>query len=339
MKILLAAYGKGSSGIASYTLELAKLLNKYLSVSLLSFDDLSSENQSKIDVINFKVKCKSREFPLLTYISNKNQLQDIIKNYDLVHETLPPWGSASDRLISTKWGYVSYLKLAYIRSLGMPFPENLGGFPVTLQHYIMDRMSSKRAKYIINFNENSKYFVPPVIERKPIKSYECANKLKILFVSRDLNMHRKNASVLVEALKYVKRPMELHLIGSGKIKANLNHKIIYHGHLNRDEIMSLMRDVDVQILPSTYEELGFVGLEAYSVGLPLFTSNIQSFNAIFKPSPKFAPKNSKELANIIEFITFDQLETLGKREWEYVEENNKFAVKRILELYSSLYKT
>ncbi|MCH4816830.1 MULTISPECIES: glycosyltransferase family 4 protein [Saccharolobus] len=336
MRILLAAYEKESSGIASYTLEIAKMLSKHLNITLLSFNDPPSEIKTKINVINFEMRNKSRALPLLTFLLNRKRLEDVVKDFDIVFETLAPWGSVSDRRISVKWGYIGYLKLAYIRTVGLSFPENLGGFPVTLQHYIMDRMSYKKAKYIISFVENSDLFVPPVIERKPIKKYECSGKLRILFASRDLNMPRKNLKVVLEALKHVEKPVELHLVGNGKVKADLSHKIIHHGYLDRNEVMSLMREVDVQVLPSTYEELGFVGLEAYSVGLPLITSNIPSFNSIFKPSPKFDVKESKVLANILNSITCEQLEALGKKEWEYVEENNKIALKRLLELFTSI---
>ncbi|MGC8568939.1 MAG: glycosyltransferase family 4 protein [Nitrososphaeria archaeon] len=343
MNVLFVAYDKDSSGIASYTYELVKALRNHLNASLLTFeeDTIRSLNLSGVEVINCKLKFKSRALPFLNYLLNRNFLKRTVKldKFDVIHETLPPWGSFLNlkTLLTTKWGYVSYLKLAAIRTAGMSFPENLGGLPVTLQHYLLDELSFRRAKYIVQFSDASKEnFVPPIIERGRLKKYSCDDKLKILFVARDLNVPRKNLKALLMALKHINRPAELHLVGNGKVEASSNVKLIGHGYLMRDEVFMLMQDVDLQVLPSTYEELGFVGLEAYSVGLPLIVSNIPSFRAIFKVSPSFDPYNPLELARLINSLSCEELEKLGRNEWEFLGLSNAFATKKLLTIYNNL---
>ncbi len=149
-------------------------------------------------------------------------------------------------------------------------------------------------------------------------------------------MPRKNLKALLMALKYINRPVELHLVGSGRVEASSDVKLIGHGYLKRDEVLMLMQDVDLQVLPSTYEELGFVGLEAYSVGLPLIVSNIPSFRAVFKVSPSFDPRNPLELARLINSLSCEELEKLGRSEWEFLDLSNAFAVKKLLMIYNKL---
>jgi len=35
-------------------------------------------------------------------------------------------GSSAERLVTTRWGYVSYLELVRVRMAGLSFPKNLG---------------------------------------------------------------------------------------------------------------------------------------------------------------------------------------------------------------------
>jgi glycosyltransferase involved in cell wall biosynthesis len=331
MDIVISAYDKRSSGISSYTLEVAKLLSKYFrKIYLLSFQNLEAPG---IEVIHINLTNYYRALPVITFIKNREKIREILKNFDLVHETLPPWGNVVDNYITTKWGYVSYFKLSLIRLTGLSFPENLGAFPVTFQHYLMDKWSMKRAKFVIDVSRESPNFVPPPVELRPSKTYECSKKLRVLFVSRDLNMPRKNLKTLLKALKIINIPLELHLVGGGRVPKQSSHPIINHGFLSREEVISLMKEVDVLVLPSIYEELGYVGLEAYSVGLPVITSDIPSFRAVFKESPKFPPKDFRKLAKLMLSLDCESLEKIGKLSREYVAKSNEIARQKFLSIY------
>lgn len=310
MRVLVSAFDAGSSGISSYTQELAKLLSKDVKVSLLAFQDL---NLLGVDVIAIRLRGRSRALPLMTFLRNAERVREVAKEFDLIHETLSPWGSVGQRFVTTRWGYVSYLELAWIRLTGLSSVEKWGAFPVTLQHYLMDRRSRRRAKFVIDVSRETGHFVPPPVEPRPPKSYQCST-LRVLFVSRDLGMPRKNLRVVMEALELVKVPVELHLVGRGREPGpRPTFQLIRHETLSREDVISLMREVDLLVLPSTYEELGFVGLEAYSVGLPVITSDIPSFRAVFKVSPKFHPRDPRALANIISSLTCEELEKMGRR--------------------------
>jgi len=68
----------------------------------------------------------------------------------------------------------------------------------------------------------------------------------------------------------------------------------------------------------------------------VITSNIQSFRAIFKESPKFNPFKPKELSKILDNLSTEDLEILGKRSWNYAKLSNEIARERFLSLYSSV---
>jgi len=330
VRVLISAYDTGSSGISSYTLELAKLLSKDVKISLISFQDIDLPG---VDVIPIRRIQESRALPLLTFLRNEKRIREVTKDFDLVHETLPPWGSTTQPMITTRWGYLSYIELAWVRLTGLSFPEKLGAFPVTLQHYLMDRRSRMRARYVIDVSRETPNFIPPPVEPRPQKSYQCST-LRLLFVSRDLGMPRKNLGVVMRALSMVKIPVELHLVGAGRPPGpKPPYPVINHGQLLREEVISLMREVDLLVLPSTYEELGFVGLEAYSVGLPVVTSDIPSFRAVFKASLRFHPKDPVGLADIINSISCNKLEKMGKESREYVIKSNELGRRKILDIY------
>ncbi|MGC8970406.1 MAG: glycosyltransferase family 4 protein [Conexivisphaera sp.] len=333
MRVAIAAYDAGSSGIASYTLELAKLLSKELRVTLVSFD--GEPDVRGVDVLPIRLRGRSRALPLLAFIRNEGYVEEALEGFDLVHETLPPWGSPAENLVTTRWGYTTYLRLALIRLAGLSFPENLGAIPVTLQHYLMDRASRRRARHMIDVSRATPNFVPPPMEPGPIRNYQCSCVRRILFVSRDLSMPRKNLRVVVEAMRRLKGPAELHLVGDGRPPTG-GVRMFHHGRLPREQVLALMREMDLLVLPSTYEELGFVGLEAYSVGLPVVASDIPSFRAIFRASPKFPPRDSGALARILDSLTCEELEELGRRGREQVIRDNEVARRLILGIYKSV---
>jgi len=330
MKVLLAAYDKTSSGISSYTMEVANLLQKYADIAIMSLDKISSPFRT----IFIEPTKRYRAFPLFNYLNNRT-LASIFEEFDIVHETLPPWSTGADKYITTKWGYESFLGVTAIRLLYHPFPENLGSLPVTLQHALLDHISMKNARHVVDVSLSTGNFIPPPIRIRKIKKYESSERLKILFVSRDIGIRRKNLGCLTEALKLTSRKTELHLVGNGSVNGSDKETVI-HGYIPREKLTDLMYEMDLLVLPSIYEELGYVGLEAYSIGLPVITSNIQSFRAILKESPKFNPFKPKELSKILDNLSTEDLEILGKKSWNHAKLSNEIARERFLSLYSSV---
>jgi len=338
VKILICAYDKSSSGISAYTIELAKVVKEIARVDLMCFDAIEEELEGVKSILETKINAP-RFAPLLSFMLARTKLKSLKEEYDVVHETLPPYGSLFSNLVTTRWSHLTYSQIAALRTRELSFPEKLGGIPVTLQHYLLDSMSFKKAKYVIRV-WSGEFPIPCEIKR--IKEYNNQGKINLLFVSRDISMPRKNLKVVVEGLKHVKVPnrFALHIVGGGKIPKYLKRaKIDYfiHGKLPRERVLELMRKVDVLVLPSTYEELGYVGIEAYSVGLPVIVSNILPFRNIFKVSLKFDPKDPLELAKILDGLDHSLLAELGHKTHEYIANERsrlKFKLKLLYEKVS-----
>jgi glycosyltransferase involved in cell wall biosynthesis len=330
VRIAISAYDRSSSGISTYTLELAKLLSKDVRLSLIAFDDVEIPG---VEVLPIRSPLRLRALPILTFLRSHGEVAEALRGYDVVHETLSPWGSSAERLVITRWGYVSYPELVRIRTVGISFPENLGALPITLQQYLMYSASRRRAIHVIDVSSESPNFVPPMMEPGRPKDYGCSGRLRLLFVSWDLGVPRKNLRIVLEALRLVRAPVELHLVGGGRIPGRPPVPTVSHGLLPREGVMALMREVDLLVLPSTYEELGFVGLEAYSVGLPVITSDIPSFRAVYRPSPKFPPGDPRALAGIIDGLSCGELERLGRSELEHLRAMNEAARRKLMAIY------
>lgn len=308
---VIVAYDRSSSGIASYTLDLASLLSEGLDCHVVAFDPFE-EDRPPFRVINLCSK-KSRfphYFPLIYGLEDRRQVRDIIGEIDadVVIETLPPIASSLRNVVSLKWGYVGYAELALIRASQLRFPLTLGALPVTAQHWLGDWMSFRNAQTVLNASGWGNQVIHPPARIRPLKGSNSDGVLRILFVSRDIHLRRKNLAVVLNALKHVRREAELHIVGRGYVAGE---KVICHGPMERSEVLDLMRQCDALVLPSTYEELGYVGLEASSLGLAVVASDIPSFrfavpNAIF-----FNPTNVAELSSILAHTSLDEFRSVG----------------------------
>lgn len=102
-------------------------------------------------------------------------------------------------------------------------------------------------------------------------------KLKLLFCGQFI--HRKGITYLYEALlRFDKNNYELIIVTRGeyeenileKFKENLNMQV--HFNVSNHDLIKLMHQSDVFILPSLYEGFGHVILEAMCAGLPVITT-------------------------------------------------------------------
>ena len=333
LNVIFVAYDKNSSGIASYTLELAKLISETFNVSIISFDSLFGIKGANI--ITVPRPPFPSYFPLLNARASNNLISSAIRDVspDIVHETLPPLAWNVKNLVTTQWGYVGYLRLAMIRTHQMQFPYNVGGIPVTFQHWLGDKKSFKSAKRIICISKMNENFMPPPIGIRPLKKDTEDDELKLLFVARDINIARKNLSVLLNAVKFLRKKFILHIVGKGHAKSE---HTVFHGPLGNSEVIRLMNECDALVLPSLYEELGYVGLEAYSVGLPVIASDIPSFKIVFRKSLFFSPTNHIALARLLESVSTEELRNLGIESRRFAIQTREYVRDRLQQIYESI---
>lgn len=94
----------------------------------------------------------------------------------------------------------------------------------------------------------------------------------------------KGIAVLVDALKRLeRRDYRLNLVGDGPARARyenmvtnagLDDNVIFHGQKSKAEIGRMMLGMDFFVLPSLWENLPCVVIEAMSAGLPIVATNV-----------------------------------------------------------------
>lgn len=120
------------------------------------------------------------------------------------------------------------------------------------------------------------------IDKKPISS----KNINLLFVGR--LAIQKNVPRLVRAASLVRHKVTLHIIGDGeegsKIQKIISDKkmknVILHGEKRGSELTDFYKSADIFLLPSDYEGLPLVLLEAMASGTPIIASDVRGISGL-----------------------------------------------------------
>jgi len=310
--IALIAYRKSSSGIATYTIELAKALSRNFRVIMPAFG-LSPTMKKEVEARNIEVVDFGRDPSELEYFGGplieyrllskrvRDSLADRLNEIDYYFFTIPGFATSFDVQISLAngWGHLGLLHAILTRLRWLPPLMKIPSMIATIEYWLMDNKIFIKARRIActtqasyNFYKakfgNRAVYIPPPIE-PPIIKREPSEKLRVLFIARDLSIPRKNLITLLRALGMLDKThlkgVKLMLVGynAHKFKKWLNYlkkngvEISIFGYVAKECISSIYSNADVLVYPSYYEELGYVVLEAMACGLPVIVSNIPSF--------------------------------------------------------------
>jgi glycogen synthase len=120
---------------------------------------------------------------------------------------------------------------------------------------------------------------------------------RVVFVGR---LHRqKGVRTLVEAARHLRTPgAQVHLVGDGPERHAVEAGIRRHGLGDRvrllgfrphDEVPAILAHADVLVLPSVYEELGSVLLEAMQAGVPIVATSTGGIPDAVGPAAELVP--------------------------------------------------
>ncbi len=166
---------------------------------------------------------------------------------------------------------------------------------------------------IANNHLNSKELTADVTVK-----YQIHNIKYVLFLST--LQPRKNLEGLIDAFKLLKNENpeikhKLVVVGKpgwkfGNILEQIEQNkdfVIYLNHISDSDRMEIMKNADLLVLPSFYEGFGMQILEAFSVGVPVATSNISSMPEVAgEAAVYFDPKNIQEIKNAIKAVLLDK---------------------------------
>jgi len=302
------AYRRSSSGIATFTYELAKALSLKYDVLLPVFGMserlmgcLRERGVTVLDMGRDPVELGYAGGPIPEYYILSGKLKKALRklsNFDILMFTIPGFAIGfSEPFITKAWGHQGLLHAMATSLRYLPIQLKFPSIPATIEYWLIDNEIFKRSKYILCTTKSSFRFysakfgrkalyIPPPIEEQSIMQ-ECSERLRILFVSRDLSIPRKNLTVLLSALMKSPHLTKIHLTLVGRnferfgqylrLLRNRGLEIETLGYVNREYMPRIYANNDILVYPSYYEELGYAVLEAMAHGLAVICSDIPSF--------------------------------------------------------------
>jgi len=342
--IAVIAYRASSSGIATFTYQLSKALA--LAGHEVTLPALGMSNYMKRELRESGVRLLDwgrdpTELgylggPLVEYSILSKKVKKSIgatKEVQVYIFTIPGFALRfyPNCFLVEGWGYLGLLRalgigLRYLNSHLKPF-----AVPATLEYWLMDNKVFRKAAKIVcsalasfhfwrNIYGLKVAYIPPPVEVREVK--RClSSKTRILFVSRDLSLPRKNLSTLLAALSLLGdkhlRQLQLILVGSGgaKFRPWLEHlklkglDIEIKGCVNRIRMQEIYASSDILVYPSYYEELGYAVLEGMAHGLAVIASDIPSFRDMVvngRNGILISPNDYKTLAKCITDLSSDR---------------------------------
>lgn len=360
-------------GIDTYTTGLAKALHEKTDHEVYALGDVKiPTRKGKVPLIDMhEIGSKLGKVPYLGYtilptVEFGYRLSRLFHKmkFDLIHSASPlsfAFCNVSTPLILTAWFYPSSL------AGGVRVMEkfcNLWKFPfmaiARLPASIGDIMAYKKARKIICATKDLRrdllnrghdaVYIPPAIEPLRIKS-EKSDRLTLTFVSHDLTHKRKGLEYLMGALVEVKKELAgesfvLNLIGNPKKKLSdmvrrygLEENVSVLGALPKKKTLLTISKSHVLVVPSLYEEFGYVALESMMLGVPVVASDTHSFRDLISDDVGVLVDvtNKKKFAEKLLLLMRDKRlrKKLGSNARKKVEKEFswKAVLPRILELY------
>lgn len=162
--------------------------------------------------------------------------------------------------------------------------------------------------YFSKFNINTAWF--PTVRNKPKLKRSKNRKFEKKFIFLGHLRKEKGIQEILEVSKILDDDFIIDLYGpihqdeyTDTFWRNFN-KVSYKGELKFDEVIDVLSNYDVLLLPTFWEGEGYPGVivEALSVGLPIIATNLKGIKEMIdeKSSILIEPKSINELKNAIE---------------------------------------
>lgn len=145
------------------------------------------------------------------------------------------------------------------------------------------------------------------------------NNLHLLFVGRmDKN---KNVDLLIRVfikLSAVYDNIHLNIVGSGDFDSSFKAidqlwgKISFFGKLDKENVYKLYQITDIGIIPSRYEELGYVAIEMMMHAIPVVANNMGGLSDLIKDNVTglLFQLNSCKSQDEAEYLLYQKIESL-----------------------------
>jgi glycosyltransferase EpsF len=205
--------------------------------------------------------------------------------------------------------HLSYEKMSYLKRcmciIGMLFSTHYFacGRKVAISVFGKQKVNNNRVIILNNAIELERFQFKPEVRNNVRKELGINNKFVVGNIGRFV--HQKNHDFLIdvfyEILKY-KNNAYLLLIGTGELEDKIKNKVIKLGIENnviflgtQNEVEKFYQAMDVFLLPSIYEGLAVVLVEAQASGVKCVASNSITKEAALTSKVSFLPLDNKSL--------------------------------------------
>ena len=180
---------------------------------------------------------------------------------------------------------------------------------------------------VVGNGVDEKLFIP-LRDRNPIEEY-------VLYTG--VLRARKGLFDLIECAKYVcetHRYTKFLICGSGPFllrlqekvrRMGLHERVLFLGHIPREKLVQLYQNATVHVVPSHYEGLPTVLLEAMSCGVPVVATNVGGNSEVVSSMVNgllIPPKSPENMAKAVSILLDDQAlrERIGRAARRTIEE-------------------
>jgi glycosyltransferase involved in cell wall biosynthesis len=323
VRVLVASI-RGSSGIATYSLALVEGLAA-LGHEVVVLDETANlKDAPGVTVVPFSPRPSrvSRLAPFLGWAS-RSTVQQIARTHDVdvVHVTQLDLAPRHERVVITAWDpVVSAVRRARAAFGRREDPLREAGYAV------VDAIAARRAAAIVAVTNTvataaSAYrrpttWIPAFLPDRVVVPSPRPRSQAVVMVANVVDDPRKGVELAIAAVAEVQRDLPgLRLVLVGDWSGRIRHDSLpsfceVTGHLSREDVASTLGGARCCILPSRWEEFGFVGLEALAVGTPLVCGPLPAFDemtggGVCRASERSAAALSEQIRRAFALESFD----------------------------------
>lgn len=173
----------------------------------------------------------------------------------------------------------------------------------------------------------------------PVSSHSTKKVLKFVFVGTIC--YRKGVDIIFDAIKKINENLkfEFHFVGEGelyeKYKKIARNNVVFHGSI--DNVIQLLNEMDVFVLPSRNEGLPISIIEAMSVPLPIIHTNVGGVKELVgNEAIELSQLNSDELKDLFENVIKNNYDLKKIKNSMYERYINFFTHEKMIDKYSRL---